>query len=184
MKNNFFQSLINSNYKIISIILLLIGAAYSARAFMLVRATRGHVMVNTYLLIIGIIFCVSAIGIYIFGTQPRANNRLGVFHATLICFVIFVRTRIGLLATLFCFIIFVLTFEKVGTIKAVFILSLILGTIWNRKVSTSDDTAGKFSLPSCLSANKRNIAVNILMSCVCAAGIWLVFERVFSLSLP
>lgn len=157
--------MIRGNYKIIGIISFLAGTVYAARAFTLLRPPGELPMTNTYPLIIGILFCMSALGVYFCGTEKKSN-----FHYS----------KKELIISLLCFIIFTLTFEKAGTIKASFIFSLVLGTIWNRKAHASEETAKK----SYLAANKLKIAENILVSCICSAGIWLVFERIFRLPLP
>ena len=162
-----------TNYKIIGIIPFLAGATYSARAFRLIRVPGELPMTNTYLLVIGILFCVSALGVYICGNKKQNEINPGASAAR----------GAELLITLLCFIVFTLTFEKAGTIKASFIFSLILGTIWNRNPA-SGEVAQKFNLTAYLKANKIKTAENIFASCVSAAGIWLVFERIFSLSLP
>ena len=161
-----------TNYKIIGITSLLAGAAYSARAFRLIRAPGELPMTNTYLLVIGILFCVSALGVYICGGKKSDEINAGAGAAR----------GAELLVTLLCFIVFTLTFEKAGTIKASFIFSFILGTIWNR--NAPEGTAGKFNLTAYLKADKIKTAENIFASCVSAAGIWLVFERIFRLSMP
>jgi hypothetical protein len=68
--------------------------------------------------------------------------------------------------------------------KASFMLSFAFGTIWNRNIPASGEAVHKFSFFKYLSTNKLKIIENIFVSCVSVAGIWLVFERVFSLSLP
>ena len=161
-------TIIKHNYKIIGLIALLPGAAYTARAFGLAR-TGELFTTNTYPLVIGILLCVSALGICICGTGRKSFQ--------------FNLNRMELFAALLCFIVFTLTFEKIGAIKASFIFSFILGAVWNRN-SASGEAAQKFSFIAYLKANKFNITENIIASCVSAAGVWLVFERLFSLSLP
>jgi len=233
--NNYIQSLLKCNYKLTGIILIILGAAYTIRAFMLVRPTIGLAMTNAYLLIIGIIFCISALGVYIFrphsklskcenpptnplehsppvegwrasdGVVPPVEERHAsdgvvppVEERHSIDEVVSVEERRAsdsvvppveghlfyqhrsLLTALICLITFTLTFETIGTIKSSFLFSFALGTMWNRKEATAD----KFSFTDYLSTNKLNIAVNILISCISAAGIWLVFEKIFRLSLP
>jgi len=126
-------------------------------------------MTNTYPFILGILLCMSALGIYIFG-----NEKKSYFHCS----------KTELILTLICSIVFALIFEKTGTIKASFIFSFILGTIWNRKVPVSEESTPKSGFIAYLTTNTKNIAENILASCISSAGIWLVFERIFRLSLP
>ncbi|MCL1940716.1 MAG: tripartite tricarboxylate transporter TctB family protein [Synergistaceae bacterium] len=161
------------SYKITGIIFFIAGAAYTARAFSLLRTPGELPATNSYLLVIGILSCLSAAGIYICGTDKVCEKPN------------FSYDKMGSFAALVCFVIFTLMFEKIGTIKASFILSLILGTIWNRApISKAKNTSQKFNFMTYLGANKWKIAENILAACACAWGIWLVFERVFSLSLP
>jgi hypothetical protein len=166
-KNN----LTRRGYKITGIILFLIGAAYTARAFTLLRAPGELPATNSYLLVVGILWCLSAAGIYICGTD-KAGEKPNFSY-----------DKMGSFAALVCFVIFTLTFEKIGTIRASFIFSFILGTIWNRN-TPSKGTSQKFNFMTYLKANKMKTAENILSACLCAAGIWLVFGRIFSLSLP
>jgi hypothetical protein len=155
-------------YRIIGIIFSLAGAAYTARALLLIRVPGELPMTNTYLLVIGILLCLSALAVF-----PSRGGVAALADGVVYHFL-----------TLLCFIVFALTFEKVGAIKGSFIFSFVLGTLWNRNIPASKETAQKFSFIAFFLANRKNIAENILASCVCTAGIWLVFERVFSLSLP
>ena len=166
-KNN----LTRRGYKITGIILFLMGAAYTARAFTLLRTPGGSSATNSYLLVIGILSCAGAAGIYICGTDKTSGKQN------------FSYDKRGSFTALVCLIVFTLMFEKIGAIKASFIFSFILGTIWNRN-TPSKGTSQKFNFMTYLKANKMKTAENILSACLCAAGIWLVFGRIFSLSLP
>ena len=166
-------------YKITGIISLLAGAVYAARAFTLLRVQGELPITNTYLFVIGILLCTSALGVYICVafTSPASSIRNCCGKGS-------ERYHGYLILTLVCFIVFALLFERIGTVKASFILSFILGTIWNHKKVASKEAAQKFSFIGYFAANKKNIAENILASCVCASGIWLVNIKVFNLSLP
>ena len=165
INSGYFRSLIKLNYKTIGIISFLAGMAYTARAFLLIKAPGELPMTNTYPFVVGVLLCMSAAGIYVFGTDREFN---------------FSCSKTEFIITLICFIAFALTFEKAGAIKASFIFSFIFGTVWNRKVHTSEKTV-KISY---FKANILKITENILVSCISSAGIWIVFERIFSLSLP
>ena len=157
--------MIKLNYKTIGIISFLTGIVYTGRAFTLIKVPGELPVTNTYPFVIGILLCISAVGVYVFEKDEESS-----FHCSKTDFII----------TLICFIVFALTFEKAGTIKASFIFSFILGTIWNHKDQTSEETIKT----SYFAANKLKIVENILVSCVSSAGIWIVFVRIFSLSLP
>ena len=173
-------------YRFIALISFLFGSVYTARAFMLIRTPGELPMTNTYPLVIGILLCLCALGVYVFGTSPSSGEKTaettkqGWRHILLYPFE---REQLGLFVTLLCFIIYTFTFEKTGTIEASFLFSFILGTIWNRS-HRAVESAHIFSFIAYLAANKINIAENILVSCLSVAGIWLVFEKIFSLSLP
>lgn len=185
INNRFIRSLIKNNYKKIGGISLLVGAVYAARAFLLMRAPGELPLSNAYTLIIGVLLCLCAIGVYFCAppySAPLAAAKTGGLHHPRQYSLGSAEGSLGVpYFTLLCFIIFTLTFEKAGTIEASFIFSFILGVIWNR--SASENNAHN-SFAAYLSASKRKMAVNILAACVSAAGIWLVFERIFSLSLP
>jgi hypothetical protein len=173
-------------YKTIGIIIFLFGAVYAARAFLLIKAPGELPVSNSYPFVIGVLFCISALGVFVCGGKRDAQGGVPYVSdgATLSriggnCFSGFVSPT-GI--TILCFIVYTILFERVGTIKASFMFSLILGTIWNRNAAAGETHQNFFT--SYFAANKLNIAENILASCVCVAGIWLVFERVFSLSLP
>ena len=104
-------------------------------------------------------------GIFIFGTGKKSSSHY---------------SKTGLFITLICFIVYAFAFETVGAVKASFILSFILGAMWNRNAAPGET----FSFTTYLATNIRNIAENIFAACVCAAGIWLIFERIFGLMLP
>jgi hypothetical protein len=199
-------------YKKVGIIIFLFGAVYAARAFLLIKAPGELPVTNSYPFVIGVLLCISALGVFVCDVFPYPGSHIkeetsktplysllkDLFRnmrgrqiaaptidcATLPCiegnrFSGFVSPTC---ITILCFIVYTILFERVGTIKASFIFSLILGTIWNRNTKAGETHQNFFT--SYFAANKLNIAENILASCACVAGIWLVFERVFSLSLP
>ena len=174
-----------NNYKVAGFISLLAGAVYTARAFLLMRAPEELQQTNTYTFILGVLLCLCALGICFCASSYSAPldtvKNGGQRHTRQSTFVSGEESLKIPYFTLLCFIVFTVTFEKIGTIEASFVFSFILGVIWNR--STSRNIAQN-SFIAYLAANKRKIVVQILAACICAAGIWLVFERIFSLSLP
>ena len=169
-------------YKIIGIVSFLVGAVYTARAFTLLKAPGELPMTNSYLLVIGVLLCASALGVYIYGTfAPLASKFLQSSDAKSSEW----RQQDGYLVfTLVCFILFALLLEKLGTFKASFILSFLLGAIWNHNKGTSIKNAKKYSFIEYCAANRVYITGNIVASCIYASGIWLFYIRIFNLSLP
>jgi hypothetical protein len=228
------KQVIVRNYKIIGIISFLVGALYTVRAFLLIRAPGELPVTNTYPFVIGILLCLGALGVYIFGEKLNEMNTGGAIESAsnkpppfghLLWEGGVVLLPAELLIALLCFVVFTLTFEKIGTVKASFMFSFILGSIWNRNIPAPGEAARRFSfffsfsqnhtigedvngpcriIPptigseitteklqpigcsfiECFTVNKIRIVENIVSSCICALGIWLVYTKIFNLSLP
>jgi len=161
-------------YKTIGIISFIVGAVYLARAFTLLKAPGDLPMTNAYLIVIGVLLCASASGVYICGASSGASVLQNGPE----------RRHDFLILSLICFIVFALLFERIGTIKVSFILSFMLSAIWNRNKSASKDAVRKFIFMEYFAANRIHIAGNILTSGLCALGIWLIYFWIFNISLP
>lgn len=107
---------------------------------------------STYLIIVGIIFCIGLAGAFASGRPKSEFHRKGEL--------------ITLALTLLFFVSFALTFESYNALSSIFALCLTLGVIWCERYRLGNFIAG------------------LSVSAICTAGIWLVFVRIFSLSLP